>query len=97
MPDDPKNADNIKAPASAEGESLEVNPLDISSVIALLREEKDDDTIKKAIANHVTALALRHKVDRYKLILLFDDHDEITHWHANRIYRAAPAPRANMT
>ncbi len=76
-PDQPQSAPEQK-----------IDPADIASVMVAIRKG-DDDEIKKALSAHVQALVAKHKMDKYKLIILFDEKDEISNWHADRIYSAA--------
>jgi len=73
-------------------QATEANPkvdvADVSYVIQAVRRG-DDNEIKKVLSEHILALAEKHAVGGYKIVLLFDEKDEISNWHSNRIYTAA--------
>lgn len=70
-------------------QSQKVDSANVTSVMAVVRKDGGDDAISKALSAHVAALASKHGVQDYKILFLFDDNDEISHWHANRVYSAA--------
>jgi hypothetical protein len=78
-----------KAPTQpAEDTAITVDPSEIGSVMTAVRKGADDE-IEMALSAHINALAVKHGVQDYKILFLFDEHDEISNWHANRIYSAA--------
>lgn len=60
----------------------------IGHFIKAVINDREEDEIKKLVSEHVQAVAKKHNVEEYNIILLFDD-DEITNWHSNKIYDAA--------
>jgi len=68
--------------------SSKVEPANVDSVTAVFGKGTDEE-IKIALAAHIRALAKKHGLADYKLIFLWDEKDEISHWHANRIYSVA--------
>lgn len=80
-------------PASTPEDSFE-DAADIGSVLRHVHKEVDSDLLCDAVTKHVNALAAKHGVGSYKILMLFDDQDEISEWHANRLYRAASTSAA---
>lgn len=93
MPEDvqpaPTGAVEAKAPEAAE--VAPANPLDTSYVIRHIREQFDEVAFKAALSEHVAALAEKHNVNQYTVLLLMDAQDELSSWHSNRIYNGASA------
>lgn len=58
-------------------------------VIEHIKEPFDEAAFRNAAAEHLAALAQKHKVTHYELLYLMDAEDELSSWHSNRIYNAA--------
>lgn len=59
-----------------------------SDLVALIRDESDDDAVKKQIAAHVESIFNKHKLSGYRLVLLYDEASTINQFHSNRLYEA---------
>jgi ClpP class serine protease len=57
-------------------------------IISLIKDESDENEIKKHIAAHIYKLIEKHKLSSYRVILLYDTHSSISQFHSNRIYEA---------
>lgn len=57
-------------------------------LIEIIRDEKDDEVVKKSIGDHLTKLIEKHGLSDYRIVLLYDDYYSITNFHANKIYEA---------
>jgi hypothetical protein len=62
---------------------------EVSVVLDAIDAEFDQKKFEKALTSHIDALFQKHALNNYELLLLYDDNDEISEWHSNRIYRAA--------
>lgn len=59
-----------------------------SDVVALFRDELNDEQIKSHVAKHIQSLISESKVDKYRVVFLFDDWHSISQYHSNQIYKA---------
>lgn len=59
-----------------------------SDVISLFRDELNDDQIKSHVAKHIQCLISESKLDKYRVVFLFDDWHSISPYHSNQIYKA---------
>lgn len=59
-----------------------------SDLFALIRE-KDDELLKREVTSHVAKILASYHLDSYTVVLLFDDCDLLTTYHANQVYDAA--------
>lgn len=57
-------------------------------VVALFRDELNDDQIKVHVSKYIQDLISESKLDKYRVIFLFDDWHSISHYHSNQIYKA---------
>jgi hypothetical protein len=78
----------VPPPAPAPGPKR-ADPASTSYVIDWIKEPFDEDGLRKAAAEHLTALAEKHGATDYTVIYLMDAQDELSSWHSNRIYKAA--------
>jgi hypothetical protein len=62
---------------------------DIGVVINEISEKTSDADAKAIIVRHLDALVAKFKMSNYRILMLFDERDDITHWHADHIYRGA--------
>jgi ClpP class serine protease len=81
-----------KPHGESESAAREENPdyTKPGAIIAVI-ESGDDEAIQKAMPVHVKALIQKHGLEKYKVLLLLDEKDNITSWHSNRIYAGATA------
>jgi hypothetical protein len=70
-----------------------VDKSSVGYVLAKIDEQFDEDKVKSAATEHFNALAKKHKVDNYTVILLLDAEDSLSSWHTNRIYKAASSAK----
>lgn len=57
-------------------------------LISLIRDESDENEIKKHLATHINKLINRHDLSSYRVVLLYDSHYSISQFHSNKIYEA---------
>jgi len=77
-------AEETKVESKTEPDYTKIGP-----VIESFQESYDGERFKAALVRYVRALQKMHAMDAYALLLLFDDRNEISEFHSNRIYRAA--------
>lgn len=70
-------------------EGSNIDPTEVAYFVQAVVKKRDDEEIQRLVAEHIGALVAKHKLDNYKIILLFDENDAISSWHSNRIYTAA--------
>ncbi len=75
------------APAKAS------NPAGIAHVTEHIKEPFDENAFKKALDEHLAALAAKHGIADTTILYLLDAQDELSSWHSNRMYRAASAAK----
>lgn len=81
-----------KEPEEVEPKQDDQKEIDLSTtsgLIKLFQRRPSDDELKVGIAKHISLLSEKHKVTKYKILLLYDDSSDISDWHSNRIYDAA--------
>jgi ATP-dependent protease ClpP protease subunit len=66
-----------------------------SSVLLKIKEGLSTKELERFVGSHVNALAEAHGVSKYRILLFLDARDEISQWHANRIYSAANDDRSD--
>lgn len=92
-----KDKTQSKSPAhEADIGDSAIDWAEVSNIVSALKPDLDDDAVKGLIASHIEALAAKHKVQNYKVLMLYDERDEITAWHADRIYTAASERNGNI-
>lgn len=67
---------------------------DLSAVadqIAMFRDKLDEDEIKAKIASHIEKIVNDNGLDKYCVVLLFDEYKSISGFHSDRIYRSISA------
>lgn len=57
-------------------------------LIALIRDEANDDEVKLAIAQHINKRLQAQTFSGYRLVLLYDENESINQFHSDRIYEA---------
>jgi len=57
-------------------------------VVALFRDELNDEQIKSHVAKHIESLISQSRMDKYRVVFLFDDWHSISPYHSNQIYKA---------
>lgn len=57
-------------------------------LISLIRDESDENEIKKHLAAHINKLIDRHDLSSYRVVLLYDTHYSISQFHSNKIYES---------
>lgn len=72
-----------------QDEQKEIDLSTTSGLVKLFRRDATDDELKSGIAKHISLLSEKHKVSKYKILLLYDISSDIADWHSNRIYEAA--------
>ena len=60
-----------------------------TTIAAQLTDKTTGDEARALFATHLNALVTRHEVSNFQVVMLFDERDEITNWHADQIYRGA--------
>ncbi len=80
---------------SAEPKETLIDYTNNAFLIGLIDETIDAEKLKAPLAKHVRALAKKHSVNDYAVLLLIDESDNISEWHSNRIYQAASSVSAN--
>ncbi len=60
----------------------------IADQVSMFRDKLEDDDIKSKIADHIEKIVTDHGLDKYCVILLFDEHKSIAGFHSDRIYRS---------
>lgn len=89
--------DMTEEPNLGEEKEAVVDRADAAHFIRAVVKKRKDKEIKRLVAEHITALATKHGIGDYKVILLFDDNDSISNWHSNRIYSAVTSePSENI-
>lgn len=63
---------------------------DFRELMKLVRSGKDDE-IKAGIADHLDSLVVKHGLQRYLVLYLFDPETSINSYHSNELYEAAAA------
>lgn len=69
------------------------NPAVITHVSVHIKDPFDESAFKKALDEHLAALAAKHNIRDTTVLYLLDPQDELSSWHSNRIYRAASAAK----
>lgn len=61
----------------------------LTGLLSLFRQDTKDEDLKAGIIKHTMLLAEKYDVAGYKLLMLYDDLNDISGWHSNRIYDGA--------
>ena len=64
---------------------------DLSNIhdqVGMFRDDLDDDQIKALISNHIENIVKSNGLDKYAVVLLFDEYHSINGFHSDRIYRS---------
>jgi len=77
---DEKDEDNI------EDKSYDLS--DIGNLVSMFRDELNDDQIKKHVSNHLKEMVSSSKLDKYRVVFLYDDYTSINSTHSNKIYQS---------
>jgi Serine dehydrogenase proteinase len=85
--------DAVPPPPPAPPPAKRADPSTTSYVLDFIKELFDEDAFRRAIGEHLAALAAKHGVADYTVLLLLDAQDELSSWHSNRIYTAASAAK----
>jgi ClpP class serine protease len=75
----PKPADEAKQPDKAS----------MAYPIGFIKDPFDEDAFKKAQDEHLEALQKLYGLDKYTVLFLLDEIDDLASWHSNRLYKAA--------
>lgn len=67
------------------------NPGAVTYVTSHIKDPFDEDAFKRALDEHLAALAAKHGISDTTILYLLDAQDELSSWHSNRMYRAASA------
>ena len=78
----------VPAPASPPAPKRP-DPASTVHVTDWIKEPFDESGFRKAMAEHMAALAQEHGLADYTLLYLLDAEDDLSSWHSNRIYNAA--------
>lgn len=76
------------APAPTEP-AKELDWANAGTLLEQLNGSLKGDEARPLFAKHLNALATKHGVADYHILVLFDEKDDISAWHADRIYRGA--------
>lgn len=89
-------------PIDASGEGRPTPPLptliersNYSHFMVWIKEPFEEESFKKAAAEHFEALAEVHGIAEHTVLYLLDPQDELASWHSNRIYSAASAAKSS--
>ena len=92
---DNPQAGEAESPLLADApDEMNVDSVDKANVgytLQAVEENFDETKFKRELADHLGALAVKHRVDHYTVIYLIDPVDSLSPWHSNRIYKAASA------
>ncbi len=80
-----EKSDTVSVPPKAE---KKYDLFKRSALFSLLQDESDEGTIKKHLAGHVQKLIEKHELTSYRVVFLYDDYEEITQYHSNKLYEA---------
>ncbi|OFE13009.1 hypothetical protein PHACT_07540 [Pseudohongiella acticola] len=83
-----ENNEEIEQEEAAIEEEKTYNLHDWGDVVALFRDELNDEQIKSHVAKHIESLISDSKMDKYRVVFLFDDWHSISPYHSNQIYKA---------
>lgn len=91
-----ENPDNPTLSTPTRDEPSPENPFFVFSKSFLKSQSSDDyvideEAFKTSLTAHIKSLADKYKINNYTILFLHDGTDEISAWHANRIYKAAAA------
>ena len=81
-----ENNDEIEQEEPALEEEKTYDLHDWGDVVALFRDELNDEQIKTHVAKHIESLISESKMDKYRVVFLFDDWHSISPYHSNQIY-----------
>lgn len=77
-------------PAEREGAGDNtIDPTEVAYFVQAVVKKHEDKEIQRLVAEHISALVNKYKLENYKIVLLFDENDAISSWHSNRVYSAA--------
>ncbi|WP_345874998.1 SDH family Clp fold serine proteinase [Shewanella algae] len=85
---DEMNKDDIEQEAQLNEEEKTYDLHKWEDVIALFRDELNDEQIKSHVAKHIQILISESKIEKYRVVFLFDDWHSISPYHSNQIYKA---------
>lgn len=85
---DEMNKDDIEQEAQLNEEEKTYDLHKWEDVIALFRDELNDEQIKSHVAKHIQNLISESKIEKYRVVFLFDDWHSISPYHSNQIYKA---------
>lgn len=96
-----ENAGSVPGPAPAQpvpamepaAEPKKPDAAATGHVIATIKDPFDETAFKRALYEHLEALAAKHGADKYTVVYLMDVHDDISSWHSNLIYKATASAR----
>lgn len=60
----------------------------VSDQIEMFRDKLKEDDIKQRISNHINKILKDYKLEKYCVVLLYDEHKSIDDFHSDRIYRS---------
>ena len=83
-----ENNDEIEQEEPALEDEKTYDLHDWGDVVALFRDELNDEQIKSHVAKHIESLISESKMDKYRVVFLFDDWHSISQYHSNQIYKA---------
>lgn len=85
---DDKSNNGAEQEDQSKGEEKTYDLYKWGDVISLFRDELNDDQIKSHVAKHIQSLISEFKMDKYRVIFLFDDWHSIYPYHSNQIYKS---------
>lgn len=84
-----KKPATVSASATDEEQKRTIDPDNPAAVLDRFPDSLDEDAVKKEIPGYIKELQSHFGLDEYEVILLFDEADEISTWHSDKIYSAA--------
>ncbi|AMO70179.1 SDH family Clp fold serine proteinase [Zhongshania aliphaticivorans] len=84
-------ADEENNEVEQDEKKIEEKSYDLSLVadqVAMFRDKLEEDDIKDKITSHIKKIVEDYDLDKYCVILLFDEYKSIAGYHSDRIYRA---------
>jgi hypothetical protein len=85
---DEKNNDEIEQEDQLKVEDKTYDLHKWGDVVGLFRDELNDDQIEPHVTKHIQNLISDSKMDKYRVVFLFDDWHSISPYHSDKIYKA---------
>ena len=85
---DGQEGDDSAAKTSEVSSTSKEEPGVFGKCFAAIRDG-NDDTLKKHVSTRLSSILVKHGLSEYVTVILFDDIDSISDFHADRLYAAA--------